>query len=251
LALALGAAALAACATASDGGGGGTASGAAGPASGGAPSGGARLGTTPVIATATTAALGGARCQGATCRCRESRNDDAETAPPAEGSKRFEIRMSADGGTASMEISGVGTVIASGLKEACYYLDLPAGGSHDVVFAAREATKNAGIAPVLRMAEYGPSGPYWYDVLTVTCNGPDSRCDRRAAGDWGQMVRQYKRGRADPCGSTVLRGVGWDTSRTQGDREGGLFHDFAVRFTMEVKTFATQFAPGSTQCVPK
>ena len=31
----------------------------------------------------------------------------------------------------------------------------------------------------------------------------------------------------------------------------GFFRDFTVTFEMEVKKFATQFAPGSTECVPK
>jgi len=76
-------------------------------------------------------------------------------------------------------------------------------------------------------------------------------CDRAAADAWGKAARQRKRGRADPCGSTVLTKVGWTTTGGEAQREGGLFHDFVVSFSWEVKKFATQFAPGSPECVPK
>jgi hypothetical protein len=49
----------------------------------------------------------------------------------------------------------------------------------------------------------------------------------------------------------VITHLGWDTSGGTGDPELGLFRDFTVKFTMEVKRFATQFRPGSTECVPK
>jgi hypothetical protein len=49
----------------------------------------------------------------------------------------------------------------------------------------------------------------------------------------------------------VITRLGWDTSGGTGDPELGLFRDFTVSFTMEVKRFPTQFRPGSTECVPK
>ena len=85
----------------------------------------------------------------------------------------------------------------------------------------------------------------------MKCDGPQGKCDRQAADAWGAAARQRKRGRLDPCGSTVLTKLNWDASGGQSQRDGGLFRDFAVRFTWEVKKFATQFAPGETECVPK
>jgi hypothetical protein len=43
----------------------------------------------------------------------------------------------------------------------------------------------------------------------------------------------------------------WETSGGEGRRDGGHFHDWSALFTLEVKRFATRFAPGSTECVPK
>ncbi|MEO5767478.1 MAG: hypothetical protein ABIS92_03925 [Polyangia bacterium] len=160
---------------------------------------------------------------------------------------------------ASLDLSALGhvataaPVVAEGLavKETCIYLDVPAGSTHDALFVAKELDAGAGVAPRLSIAEYGPSGPFWYDVLAVTCDGAGGRCDRRAADDWSAAARQRKRGRLEPCGSTVISKLLWETSGGQAVRDGGLFRDFTVRFTAEIKRFATQFAPGSTECVPK
>ncbi len=101
------------------------------------------------------------------------------------------------------------------------------------------------------IAEYGPKGPWWYDVLQVRCAGPGLKCNRDAADAWSAEAKTRKRGRIDPCGSAVISHLVWDTSGGTGDRELGLFRDFTVKFTMEVKRFATQFPPGATECVPK
>ncbi len=203
------------------------------------------------VPTETTLRLAGSRCVGGGCRCRDSGANEEETSPPADGTKRLEIRMSAAGGVASADFSGLGTFSVSGEKEACAYIDVPAGSTHDVVYVAKETTKGGGIAPWMQIVEYGPKGPFWYDLLAVSCDGPGGRCDRRAADAWGAFVKQRKRGRLEPCGSGVVTKLAWDTAGGQAERDGGLFRDFTVRFTMELKKFATQFAPGSTECVPK
>lgn len=219
-------------------------------------------GPAPTVATGMSLTLAGARCDSSSCRCRQPGRDDAEAAPPADGSKRFEIRMSAAGSTASLDLSGLGhvaTPIATQAqedatvetKETCAYIDVPVGSTHDAVFVAGETTPGRGITPRLSIAEYGPQGPYWYDVVAVSCDGAGGRCDRRAADAWGRAARQRKRGRLEPCGSTVVTKLAWETSGGQAERDGGLFRDFTARFTMEVKKFATQFAPGSTECIPK
>src|SRR5690349_6193126 len=49
-----------------------------------------------------TVPLAGARCKGRnSCTCRVG--NEAETDPPAEGMKRLEIRLAADGGAAAMQ----------------------------------------------------------------------------------------------------------------------------------------------------
>jgi hypothetical protein len=213
-------------------------------------------GPAPAVTAATTVTLAGARCGLGSCRCREPGQDDEETASPPPGAKRFEIRMSSAGGVGSLDLTEVGQVGTvsnpdNEQKETCVYVDIPAGSTHNAVLVTKESTPGAGIAPHLTIAEYGPKGPFWYDVVAVTCDGAGGRCDRRAADAWAASARQRKRGRLDPCGSTVVTKLAWETSGGQAERDGGLFADFTLRFTIEIKKFATQFAPGSTECLPK
>jgi hypothetical protein len=210
--------------------------------------------TTPAGPTsragAVSANLAGSRCHGATCACRDPRGPAVENPPPDEGHKRFEVRLAALEGSASLSSPTLGDLSSSG-DEVCYYIDVVPGTTHDVTFVAREGRPEGGVGPTLAIAEYGPKGPWWYDVINVHCAGPEGKCNRDAADEWGADIKKRKRGRIDPCGSSVVTHLTWDTSGGGGARELGLFRDLTVKFTMEVKKFATQFAPGSTECVPK
>jgi hypothetical protein len=194
--------------------------------------------------------LGGSRCHGAVCTCRSRVGNPAENPPPDEGHKRFEIRIGAGGGPATLTSPTLGE-LSSGPGDACFYVDVVPGTTHEVSYVARERRPEEGVSPVLEIAEYGPKGPWWYDVLDVKCQGPGGHCNREAADAWSAELKTRKRGRIDPCGSSVIKDLKWDTTGGSGVREMGLFADFKVTFTMEVKKFATQFAPGSTECVPK
>jgi hypothetical protein len=222
------------------------------PAAGGeAPAGAAAAAApAPNVAGAVRANLGGGRCQGATCTCRNANNFAAESPAPDEAHKRFEIRIGAGGGEATLSSPTLGD-FTSGPGEACFYVDVVPGTTHDLTFVAREARKEEGVSPTLQIAEYGPKGPWWYDVLDVKCEGPGAHCNREAADAWSAELKTRKRGRIDPCGSSVVKGLKWDTTGGTGVRELGLFADFKVTFAMEVKKFPTQFKPGSTECVPK
>jgi hypothetical protein len=197
------------------------------------------------------AELAGARCQGGQCRCRGSR-DNAETAPPAADHKRFEIRMSAAAGEIVLTSPTLGRLHHDGREEACFYVDLPAGSSHEFVIESREAHKSQGLTPSVRFAEYGPKGPWWYDVLTVGCGAGEKRCDRDAAREWeASWLTKRKRGRLDACGSTVVSALRWDTSGGQHMQDGGLLRDFHVQFVLQVKAFATELPPRDPRCAPQ
>jgi hypothetical protein len=200
-------------------------------------------------AGARDANLAGARCKGgAPCVCRNREGSPAEAPPPDEQHKRFEIRMAGIGGGATLDSPTLGH-FSAGPDEACFYIDVLPGTTSDVVFTASEAMKEAGVGPVLDIAEYGPKGPWWYDVVSVRCEGPNHRCNRDAADAWAAEAKGRKRGRVDPCGSSVVSRLVWDTSGGTGNRELGMFKDFTVRFTMEVKRFATQWPPHAKECV--
>jgi hypothetical protein len=195
--------------------------------------------------------LAGARCKGGgTCTCRNPSGAAAESPPPDDQHKRFEIRLSATGGAATLDSPTLGH-FASGTEGACFYIDVLPGTTSDVVFTATEAMKEAGVGPVLQIAEYGPKGPWWYDILTVRCDGPNGKCNRDAADAWSAEAKGRKRGRIDPCGSSVISHLVWDTSGGTGNRELGVFKDFTVRFTLEVKRFPTQWPPHAKECVAR
>jgi len=231
-----------------------TATGGGAPVAG--PAGGAAVGGAPVrlpraSAPSTSATMAGARCHDGRCACRKGGRDDGENPPPDADHKRFEIRVGVDDGDAALESPTLGRFSAGSGGEACFYVDVLPGTHHLLTFAAREGRPEAGLSPTMHVAEYGPKGPYWYDVVDVRCAGAGDKCTREAADAWGAQAKTRKRGRIDPCGSSVVTHLVWQTSGGTGDIDGGRFRDFTVSFEMEVKRFATQFAPGSTECVPK
>ena len=200
--------------------------------------------------------LVGARCPAgqASCRCRTTGGgsaDDAEKEPPAEGFKRLEIRMSVHGGDGLLQSPTVGRFAAAGVNETCFYVDVPAGSKSSFRFMSRATDPDQGHAPRFSVSEYGPKGPYWYEILSVDCVGVNGKCDSPGAAAWSGRLKQRKRGRMDPCGSLVITGIDWETSGGLAHRDNGYYRDFSVKFEAEVKKFPTQFAPHATECVPK
>jgi hypothetical protein len=159
--------------------------------------------------------------------------------------------MSADGGEATVSSPAFGRLTTSGAREACFYVDLPSGSATQVSLSGRAERPDEGFTPRLQINEYGPAGPHWYETLTVECVGAQGRCDKEGATTWGRRASERSRGRVDPCGSAVVSKLRWETSGSESRRDSGFFHDFGVQFDLAVKKFATQFAPGSTECVPK
>ncbi len=192
--------------------------------------------------------LAGKRCTGATCRCR-TRGDGAENPPPAPGFKRIEIRMSATNGQVTLDSPSAGHFEQAGPEEACFYVDLQVSLIHDFHMDSQEARAGRGVTPHVHISEYGPAGPYWYDILDIACGAGARGCDLASAHDWGDgWLAQRKRGRLDPCGSMVVTGLKWTTSGGEAAQNGGLLRDFETTFSLEVKKFATQFPPGAAQC---
>ncbi len=165
--------------------------------------------------------------------------------------KRFEIKASVFDGDAALRSPTLGQFVAKGTRDTCYYVDLVNGSSHTFSFVGRAADANRGFSPKFIIREYGPKGPFWYDVVSAECDNGTGRCDRRGADIWGDSIKKRKRGRLDPCGSAVVTGLDWETSGGLNARDGGNFLDFTVHFSMELKKFSTAFAPGSTECLPK
>jgi len=202
----------------------------------------------PVYARGPAPVLVGKRCQGETCTCRAAR-DREENPPPPNGHKRLEIRMSAAYGKASLDSPTLGHFEQAGLDEACFYVDVPSSKIYDFRLDSREGSEGGGVFPDVFIREYGPAGPYWYDVVRIACGIGDRSCDLDLARAWSRdWLDKRKRGRLDACGSMVVTGLGWKTSGGQSSQNGGALRDFSVDFSLEVKKFATQFPPNAPQC---
>lgn len=198
--------------------------------------------------------LAGKRCPPgqASCICRKpGGSEDAEDPPPGEGQKRLEIRLSVHGGEGVLEAPTVGRFVVSGVADSCFYVDVPSGSKAAWRFFAKASNPDAGLAPRLTVWEYGPKGPFWYEIFSFDCVGVGGKCDGAGVAAWNGRLKDRKRGRLDPCGSLVVTGLHWETSGGLAHRDTGLYRDFTVRFDTEVKKFATQFPPHATECVPK
>ena len=133
--------------------------------------------------------LAGARCKGGgPCTCRNREGSPAETPPPDEQHKRFEIRLAGVGGSATLDSPTLGH-FAAGPDEACFYIDVLPGTTSDMTFTATEAVREQGMPRCSSIAEYGPKGPWWYDIIDVRCEGPSSKCNRDAADAWSAEAK--------------------------------------------------------------
>jgi hypothetical protein len=199
-----------------------------------------------------TPTLVGRRCPAgqASCKCRTP-DDAAEDPPPPDGQKRLEIRMSVHGGEGVLQAPTVGRFTASGAADTCFYVDVPAGTKSAWTYVAKASNPDAGLAPRLTIFEYGPKGPFWYEIFAFDCVGVAGKCDGAGVAAWTGRLKSRQRGRMDPCGSLVITGLDWETSGGLAHRDTGLYRDFSVRFDAEVKKFATQFPPHATECIPK
>jgi hypothetical protein len=159
--------------------------------------------------------------------------------------------MSVHGGEGVLQAPTVGRFVATGVADTCFYVDVPAGSKSAWSFVSRAHDGDAGLTPRLTISEYGPAGPFWYEIFGFDCVGVAGKCDAAGVAAWNGRLKQRKRGRMDPCGSVVVTGLDWETSGGLAHRDTGLYRDFSVRFDAEVKKFPTQFAPHSTECVPK
>ena len=150
----------------------------------------------------------------------------------------------------SLDSPTVGHFDQSGMQETCYYVDLRPG-EYPFRLDARELTLGSGLVPVVKIREYGPAGPYWYEIIEVSCGMGEAHCTLTAAQEAGQhWMERRKRGRLDPCGSIMVNGLRWDTSGGKAVQDGGFLQDFRAEFTLDVKAYPTRHAPGSAACLP-
>ena len=181
-------------------------------------------------AAAATATLAGARCQG--------RAGPAPAAIPADDAEKTRPRRGAEalrdppgrrrGRRATLESPTLGRFEAAGPQETCFYIDVARRPQHRRgLRGARRAAPTPASLPRLRIVEYGPKGPFWYEVIDVDCIG-----QRRPVRPPGR--RRLGRAQQDPAQARPPRSL-----RLVGGHRLDLGHHAAARPTATAACSAT------------
>jgi hypothetical protein len=188
----------------------------------------------------TEAVLAGPLCQSDSCRCREG---DADAGAPAAGLKRFEVRLGPSDDPLWAVVDGMVMFKSDQRQEACFYVDLKSG-THAVRFRDRG---KQGLNAAVAIAEQGGAedATWWYHTFDFQCGAPGA-CDVETIERWKQQVTAL-RGKHDPCGSTKVQAIRWETGRMP-DRTPDQPDDIDLHFTLDVYKFTPENPPGSDEC---
>jgi hypothetical protein len=190
------------------------------------------LGQTPPMQT--RAELVGPLCSGLVCHCR----DRGLAGAPEEGKKRYHLKLGP--AAQSLWLSLGKTILYKDAQqgESCFVVDLTPG-KQPVRFRAHG---DGGVAAAFAIEELGfdpKSGEErWYDTVHFRCGSP-ALCDREMLHSEGERLRSLGN-LHDPCGSTRVAGVKWQTGRAS---DGGHFDDVEVDFELDVYRFAPSKPP--------
>jgi hypothetical protein len=185
----------------------------------------------------TRATLSGPLCRPNRCTCVEQGNDPEQAAP--EGFKRYEVRL----GPANNELwASLDDMVFYKTNERaveCFYVDL-GPGKHSVTLRAR---KEDGLGSRISIREKSAHGG-WYDTFEFACGAPGA-CSKQQLAAFRERVDGIKDNVHDPCGSTKVRKVRWQTGRLPDRRHPA---DLQLTLELDVYKFKPEHAPGSSAC---
>lgn len=189
---------------------------------------------------ATVATLAGPLCEGQACRCRDESGRSAGL-PERPGWKRYEITIGPVDNELWVLVDGM--VLYKGVEKAtaCYFIDLPTG-KHTVTLAAGN---DRGLAARLAISELGTRGSY--ATFQFGCGGPGP-CVLDALDEWQASLSRYKRGVHDPCGSTRIRDIFWQTGKAL---ERMYPTQLQLDFVLDVYDFSPKHAAGDPACADR
>ncbi|HLU67046.1 MAG TPA: hypothetical protein VKZ63_12260 [Kofleriaceae bacterium] len=187
----------------------------------------------------TQAVLAGPLCQDDRCSCRQG--DDDAGRPEQPGVKRFEIRLGPSDDPLWATVDGMVLFKSRERPDACFYVDLQPG-DHAITFRGQG---DGGLSAALAISEQGGAegATWWYRTFDFTCGAPGV-CAVEDLTAWKQEVASYQ-GKHDPCGSTKIKGIEWETGRMP-DRSHP--DDLLMRLTLDVYKFIPQHRPGASEC---
>lgn len=187
----------------------------------------------------TRATLAGPLCQGTDCRCR---TDAADAGAPANASvKRYEVVLGPSDDELWASIGGMVLYKSRERARECFYLDLPSPGEHAVTLRAHG---DAGYGARMTIRERKADAAAWYSTFEFVCGAPGA-CNKQQLREFRASLDQYKRGIHDPCGSTKIQGLEWDTGRMPDIR---VPNDLYLQLVLKVYEFAPENPPGHASC---
>jgi hypothetical protein len=191
----------------------------------------------PLPARITRATLVGPLCDGEElkCTCREPGGD---VGAPGLGFKRYEIRLGPTGNELWATLDDMVFYKSAERAEECFYVDL-LPGRHPV---SLQAAGERGFAARLAVAEQAVQG--WYDTFTFDCKTP-GHCSMPDLDEWNAWVQAREGKVYDPCGSTKVRDIRWQTGRV---RELQYPDALELALVLDVYKFTPGHEPGDPAC---
>src|SRR5512143_922490 len=187
----------------------------------------------PPPAKATRGTFAGPLCSGSSCKCRDlNAPADGGAGVPTDASKRFEIRLQSPNQLWA-NVAGNEMYKSAEQAEACFYVDLPVG---ETSLELRASEPN-GVAAGWAIRELGTQTKSWYDTLLFDCGNPGVCSFEELDGKKAEM----KDPKHDHCGSTIVKGVTWDTGKSPDQLHPS---ELLVRATLKVYKFVPNRAHG-------
>lgn len=189
----------------------------------------------------TRATLVGPLCKQDRCECRDpAAPADGGAGVPADGSKRFEIRVGPMEHALWVMVDGMVMFKTEARAEECFYVDLDPG-EHSFRIRAHH---DDGVSAQVKLSEYAPGMQSWYDTYRFNCGAPGV-CGFDDLSAYKKSLARFKHGKHDPCGSVKINGLSWDTGRAP-----DLQHpdDLALGLTLKVYDFAPRAPHGDPGC---
>jgi hypothetical protein len=192
----------------------------------------------PAPAKATTGALAGPLCKDQGCTCMTS---PEEAGAPAAGQKRFEIRLGPTPHDLWLTLPGHVLYKSAERPDGCFYVDLPPGAHPFELRASQPDAVSAAVA----ISELGTKTKSAYATFRFSCGSPGGVCSFEELDGKKAEYQDVKKHTHDPCGSTKIKEVVWDTGKSPDHQVPS---ELALRFVMQIYKFEPEKPSGDPTC---
>ena len=188
----------------------------------------------------TSGPLVGPLCDFGGCKCRTG---DADAGEPAGQYKRFEVVLGPTPYAEWLTLPGRVLYKSAQTPKACFYVDIAPGVHPAQLFASHEG----GTVAVAEIHELGTRTGSWYDTFRFSC-GYGGACSLDELDEIKATYARVSRNLHDPCGTTKIKGIGWDHGRVPDTTHPT---DLVVHFTLDLYKFDAWREHGDPSCTEK